>query len=158
MDGSPKHAGLNARTFLRDLVIALAVVLALVAGTTRWIAIPWVVRGSSMEPTLWDGDRVIVGLAVFRTRDPRPRDVVMLLGPGDVALVKRVAREPLAADASYPEAVLTPDSALEPTYPVLGDNPSESSDSRMFGRVPRHRIQGRVLWRYWPPSRGGRIE
>jgi signal peptidase I len=111
-----------------------------------------------MEPTLRDGDRVIVDLLVFRTRAPRPRDVVLVAGPGDVALVKRVAREPRAGDPWYPEPVLAPESALEPTYPVLGDNAPESSDSRTFGRVPRHRIRGRVAWRYWPPSRAGRIE
>ena len=111
-----------------------------------------------MEPTLRDGDRVIVDLMVYRTRAPRPRDVVVVDGPGDVTLVKRVAREPYAGGLRYPEASLTPESPLEPTYLVLGDNPPESSDSRTFGRIPRHRIRGRVAWRYWPPSRAGRIE
>jgi len=158
LDGSSKPAGLNPRAFLRDLVVVLAIVGGAVAVTTRWVAIPWIVRGSSMEPTLRDGDRIIVDLLVFRGRAPRPRDVVVVEGPGDMAIVKRVAREPNAGEAPYPESALAPESPLEPSYPVLGDNPPESSDSRTFGRVPRHRIRGRVLWRYWPPSRAGRIE
>jgi signal peptidase I len=158
LDGSADPKSLNTRAFLRDLLVALAVVGGVVVGTTRWIAIPWVVRGASMEPTLRDGDRVLVDLFVFRRREPRASDVVVVLGPGDTAMVKRVAKEPYPGSAPFPPPVLAAESALEPAYPVLGDNPPESSDSRTFGRIPRHRFRGRVVWRYWPLSRAGPIE
>jgi signal peptidase I len=38
---------------------------------------------------------------------------------------------------------------------VLGDNRGVSIDSRAFGLVPRDRILGRVMARYWPPGRAG---
>ena len=43
-------------------------------------------------------------------------------------------------------------------FRVLGDNPEASDDSRTFGPVPMHRFRGRVVFRYWPPSRFGPIE
>ena len=38
-------------------------------------------------------------------------------------------------------------------YWVLGDRPSQSTDSRTFGAVDRERIRGVVVLRYWPPGR-----
>jgi len=36
-------------------------------------------------------------------------------------------------------------------YMVLGDNRSNSADSRAFGLISRDRIQGTVIFRFWPP-------
>jgi signal peptidase I len=150
--------GLDPLRFLRDLVVVLVGTGLLVGAVTRWIAIPWQCGGSSMEPTLEDGDRVLVDLWTLRGRGPRPGEIVVLAGPGGEDLVKRVARDPYPGHDPYPPSAIPADSPLEPTYPVLGDNPPASSDSRAFGRVPLHRIRGLVVWRYWPPSRWGAIE
>ena len=110
-----------------------------------------------MEPTLRDGDRVLVDLLTLRRRLPRPGEVVVFEGPGDEDLVKRIAREPYPGKDPYPAARLATNSPLEPAFVALGDNSDESFDSRAFGRVPQHRIRGRVIWRYWPVSRAGPI-
>jgi signal peptidase I len=144
--------------FLRELCVVLACVGLVLWGVTRVLVIPWVVAGPSMEPTLADGDRVLVDLWTLRGRLPRPGEIVVASGPGDEALVKRVAREPYPGNDPYPIPILAADSPLEPTFVVLGDNPDDSRDSRAFGRLPRHRIRGRVVWRYWPLSRWGSIE
>ena len=144
--------------FLRELCIALGVAGLGIWAVTRWVAIPWVVEGPSMEPTLMEGDRVIVDLWSLRGRLPRPGSVVVFSGPGDEDLVKRVAREPYPGNDPYPPAAVGTQSPLEPSFIVLGDNPGQSRDSREFGRVPRHRIRGRVVWRYWPLSRAGAID
>ena len=149
---------MNERAFFRDLLGALAVSGLVVWATTRWVAVPWVVRGPSMDPALADGDRVLVDLLTLHRRTPRVGDIIVFAGPGGDDLVKRIAREPVAGDEPLPPAILAPDSPLEPTYVVLGDNLPSSSDSRAFGRVPRHRVRGRVALRYWPLSRCGPIE
>ncbi|HUC42459.1 MAG TPA: S26 family signal peptidase [Candidatus Sulfotelmatobacter sp.] len=150
-------APLSLGRFLRDLVLALSLVGMAGWAVTRWVAVPWVVDGRSMAPTLLPGERVIVLPRAWGHGGPEVGDVVLVEGPGGEFLVKRIARAS-AFPAGVPPAQLPPESSLEPTYPVLGDNLAESSDSRAFGAVPRHRIRGRVAWRYWPPSRLGPIE
>ncbi len=90
-----------------------------------------------MSPTLEPGDR----LMIWVTPAVRPGDLVAVLDPrgGGRRLVKRVA------DATGDLVVLR------------GDNPRVSTDSRTFGPVPRSSIQGRVLYRYSPHDRAGRL-
>jgi len=43
-------------------------------------------------------------------------------------------------------------------YFVLGDNTTNSLDSRFWGSLPRENIMGRVVFCYWPPQRFGRVQ
>jgi signal peptidase I len=43
-------------------------------------------------------------------------------------------------------------------YFVLGDNSTNSFDSRFWGSVPRANIIGRVSFCYWPLQRVGGVE
>ncbi|WP_204106337.1 MULTISPECIES: signal peptidase I [Spirulina sp. CCY15215] len=44
------------------------------------------------------------------------------------------------------------------SYLVLGDNRSNSYDSRCWGIVPYEKIIGRAAVRFWPPARMGGVE
>lgn len=109
------------------------------AGAT-WLATRLVRRlevvGQSMLPAFEPGDRLV---AVKLPR-VRPGDVVAVADPRDSGrlLVKRV-RGISAGE-------------LE----LRGDNDSASTDSRMFGPVPRSAVAGTVVYRYGPPGRSRR--
>jgi len=90
------------------------------------------VAGDSMSPALAPGDQILVDLAAYRRRGPRPGEVVLARHPyrRDARLVKRVAR--VAADGRCE---------------LAGDNPDASTDSRGFGSVPAELLLGRVVLR-----------
>jgi nickel-type superoxide dismutase maturation protease len=96
------------------------------------------VAGDSMRPTLEPGDRLLV----WRTRRAAPGTLVVVPDPRrrQRHLVKRVVR-------------VLGDGSVE----VRGDNTVASTDSRTFGRLPRAELRGRVLYRYHPPGREGRL-
>jgi signal peptidase I len=128
---------------------------------TDRLAIPWIVSGRSMEPTLMPGDIVLVDLWSYEHRRPRRGEVVLLYGPlpAEAPLVKRVAPAPPSGEAVPFDAGrwrLEGRPAQGAVW-LLGDNPDISSDSRTFGPVPLGRIRGRLVWRYWPPGRMGPI-
>ena len=94
----------------------------------------------SMEPALRPGDWLLVRrMRAGRPPRIRPGQLVIARHPGrpDLLLVKRAAR---------PEAA---------GWWLESDNPGAGAvDSRSFGPVPPHLIEGRVLLRYRPIRRG----
>ena len=100
------------------------------------------ITGESMTPALLPGDRVLVvrGLGPLRPA-VRVGDLVALMDPrgGSRIVVKRVA-------------------AIEGgRVNVRGDNEAASTDSRHFGPVDTAAIRGRVVYRYHPEHRRGRL-
>jgi signal peptidase I len=56
-----------------------------------------------------------------------------------------------------PEMIGLPDRVPPNSYLVLGDNRNNSYDSHYWGYVPREKIIGRAVVRFWPPHRVGEI-
>ena len=119
-------------------------VMAAVAATAGFLAVLRVARprrvvvtGMSMAPTLLPGDRLLV----VPSRRLRPGDLVAVPDPrrSGRLLVKRV----VALSGGLVE--------------LRGDDPRHSTDSRVFGRVPRRSVRGRVVRRYAPPARRGPV-
>lgn len=122
---------------------------ALALATAVWLVVRWrpfrvEVRGDSMIPALWPGDRA---LAVPARRPSRGHVVVVghPTRPG-FELVKRVTAVP--GDLTPDGRVLSADE-----YWVEGDNPARSTDSRQHGAVRAAQVKARVRLVYWPPSR-----
>jgi nickel-type superoxide dismutase maturation protease len=90
-----------------------------------------------MAPTLLPGDHLLLR----PTRRPRSGDIVATPDPrsGGRILVKRVRTVSAGG------------------LDLRGDNPEASTDSRTFGPVPPAAVTGRVVYRYAPPDRVGRI-
>lgn len=100
------------------------------------------VAGESMVPALLPGDRVLVWRGLGPLRPPiRVGDLVAVVDPRspDRVMVKRVAGR--AGTEVF----------------VQGDNEEASTDSRQFGPVAAAAIWGRVVYRYLPEERRGRL-
>ncbi len=151
-----------AQVVIPALVLALIVHLFLAQAT--------VVFGQSMEPNLHPHQRLIVDKISYRLHAPQRNDIVVIRLPDmDELLVKRIVALPgelveIRAGIVYVngEAVaepfphdmtpydMTPIILGPLSYFVLGDNRSNSNDSRSFGPVTLDEILGRVWLRYWP--------
>ncbi len=129
------------------------------------------VVGVSMSPTLLNSERYLLNRYVFRVRDPQPSDIVVIRDPVDRSYsVKRIiAREGdsvcvrgghvyvngmLLHEPYLPARVgtFTPIRDEERSwscgkgeYFLLGDNRDDSSDSRVYGTVPRQNILGAIV-------------
>jgi phage repressor protein C with HTH and peptisase S24 domain len=90
-----------------------------------------VVRGRSMQPTMYDGDRLLVRHGAT----PRAGDVVVVRLPGDVVAVKR--------------ATVRQDGG----WWVERDNPVEGVDSWSVGAIPGPDVIAVVRARVWPQRR-----
>jgi signal peptidase I len=102
---------------------------ALVALMVRRL-FPVRVEGRSMSPTLLPGDLIACSPA---GRPPRGGKIVVVqLTP---PVIKRVARA--TADEVF----------------LIGDNSTESTDSRSYGPVSIDHIRGVARAIYWPPAR-----
>jgi hypothetical protein len=101
-------------------------------GVTRIVA----VRGRSMEPTLYDGDLMLVSVGT------RPH-------AGRLAVVRLPGERPLSVKRL---AFLTPDG-----WWVERDNPREGVDSWQLGAVPEADVVALVIARCWPLRRGARL-
>jgi phage repressor protein C with HTH and peptisase S24 domain len=88
-----------------------------------------VVRGRSMEPTLFEGDRLVVRYGV----EPRVGRLAVIRLPGRPLAVKRVTAR------------------VDSGWWIERDNPDEGVDSWLVGVIPDRDVVGRVLLRVWPP-------
>ena len=134
---APFHSGLRAGVALAAILLAST---PFVARLARGWGLRGAVEGDSMAPLLRAGDWVLVDPDAYRTRSPRPGELVIVADPRDPqrVLVKRVAGVDTRGFLG-----------------LAGDNPAASTDSRVFGPVDPRSVRGRPWARYWPPGRAG---
>jgi len=160
------------RDLFRDFIIT--VILAVVIFFALQFALGnFVVIGSSMEPSFYEGDRVVASKLAYKLGDPERGDVIIfsppngvdedyikriIALPGEIVSVKDgvvyVDNEPL--DEPYikspPSYGFTTEIVPENEYWVLGDNRNNSNDSHTGWTVPRENIVGKAWLVIWPPD------
>jgi len=129
------------------------------------------VVGKSMSPTLGDSERYLLNRWVYHFRAPARSEVVVIEDPEDHGFaVKRVIavegetvyfkfgrvyvngqelKEPYLARGTQTYSNAASKEALfkceKGQFFLLGDNRSNSADSRIYGPVPRHSILGQII-------------
>jgi signal peptidase I len=152
------------------IAVGLFLVVNLVTARIR-------VEGNSMEPSLHDGEFVVVNRMSLLWQDPIRGDIVVFHFPldRDRRYIKRVIGLPgdvvtiHDGEVHVNDALLfEPYVAAAPTYSgewtvgegevfVLGDNRNFSSDSQNWGNLDLEDIIGKAVLVYWPPAEIGLI-
>ena len=154
------------KEFLPYFMIILVVVLI-----KTFVVSPIRVNGASMDPTLNDKDVMLLDEISYRFSDIQRFDIVVIHRE-DEYLIKRVIGLPgekikyvdgkLYVNGKYVkedfEHKKTNDFFAiidEENYFVMGDNRTNSTDSRSFGTVSRDQILGKTSLTIFPFSRFG---
>lgn len=161
---------------LLDTIKFIVLALIIVTPIRMFIAQPFIVSGSSMDPTFATGQYLIVDELSYHLGDPARGDVIILRYPNDTKkfFIKRVIglpnetleirdgavtiknkERPEGFAMNEPYIKYTKNDTMTKTlgegeYFVMGDNRAASSDSRYWGTVPRGLIVGRALVRLLP--------
>ena len=157
--------------------VAETIVIAVVAVfiVRSFIAQPFLVSGSSMEPSFNNGNYLLVDELTYHFRNPERGEVIVFKYPKDPStfFIKRVIGLPgetVKIENGQVEIykdgttqVLQEPYILQKTdvtsfektlgageYFVMGDNRNFSFDSRSWGPVPEKDLVGVVRFRLWP--------
>ncbi|MBD1935073.1 MULTISPECIES: signal peptidase I [Cyanophyceae] len=162
--------------------IGLSAILAF--GIRSFVAEARYIPSGSMLPTLQINDRLIIDKVSYKFTSPERGDIVVfnptealekqnfhdafikrVIGiPGDKVEVKggRVYVNDQALREKYideqPNYRYGPVKVPPNAYLVLGDNRNNSYDSHYWGFVPRDKIIGRAIVRFWPLNRAGEVD
>jgi signal peptidase I len=132
--------------------------------------------GPSMQPGLHENERVLVNSLAYLFQQPHRGDVIVFRPPNDLneRYIKRVIGVPgdtlqLTPSDVYVNGILLNEPYLAPTPPgytnnmepatihlgpsqyfVMGDNRTNSQDSRFFGPISQSEIIGQAEFVVWP--------
>jgi len=166
---------------LKDLFTLAFLIIVVVIPIRIFVASPFVVDGDSMYPTFENFDYLIIDEFIYNFQAPARGDVIVFRYPDNPSIfyIKRViglpgekisinrgvivvttlTGEKLSLVEPYivnEDATYTKDISLHSEeYFVMGDNRPRSSDSRIWGPLPKKNIIGRVDLRLLPIKKSG---
>ncbi len=170
--GNISQIGAWLRELIETLLLAAILFLLINTFTGRYE-----VLSVSMEPTLHEGQRLIVSKASYWLHPPERGDIIVikpLHSDADaIPLIKRVIGLPGDQVEARDGRIWVNDTAINepyiagpPNYQnrwtveagyyfVLGDNRNNSSDSHSWGVIPGANVIGKAVFRYWPLEKLG---
>jgi len=166
----------NKKESIGELVRFGLIAILIMVPIRLFVAQPFIVSGSSMFPTFFNGDYLIVDEISYRIKSPERFDVIIFRYPNEKKkfYIKRIIGLPgekveirgstvSIINQEYPDGLVleqpyvknkSDNNAIyelkENEYFVMGDNRSASSDSRYWGAVAEDLIMGRAFLRLLP--------
>lgn len=166
-----------------EILLIIVVAVGLATLFTRFVMQPYEIPSGSMEQTIEIGDRVFSEKLSYVFGEPAQGDIITFEDPSDPkrVLIKRVIAtggqtvdlrdgavyvDGVRLDEPYTQGKPSNDLNSGIQYPyvvpegyvwVMGDNRTNSADSRAFGAVNMEDITGRAVFRYWPLDRIGTL-
>jgi signal peptidase I len=152
------------KEWIKSFLIAFAIVIPI-----SYFATPAIVEGSSMQPTLYDNNVVIMEKHIKEIKhgdvivfDAKPIDdryyIKRVIGlPGDTIEIKNgivyVNNNKISENYLKSGTVTEPNMIThvpENEYFVLGDNREVSEDSRFIGTISVEKVKGLVYFKVYP--------
>ena len=165
----------NRRRFwkiIKNTIYTLIIIAAIAVLITTLVLPVLQIAGTSMEPTLNNGDIVVLlktsklhygdlcgfsysNKILIKRVIAMPGDTVVIDESGNVSVNGEVLDEPYITDKGLGECDIEfPFTVPENTYFLMGDHRSTSIDSRstVIGCIPTEQIVGKLFFRVWPLS------
>lgn len=170
---------------MKDVIKAIlpyVIILVVVVLLKVFVITPVKVNGTSMYPTLSSGDVLILNKTAYWFSDIKRFDIVVInnetLGkemikrviglPGDKIEYRDsklyVNGEEIAEEFTHKEtenfdlSKLSVTTVPEGSYFVVGDNRTDSYDSRYFGFIPQNEIEGKASLLIFPFTKLGPVK
>jgi len=169
---------IKKENFFKEIIKFALLAVIIVLPIRLFIAQPFIVSGGSMDPTFADKQYLIVDQISYRFEDPQRGDVIIFRYPLNIKkfFIKRIIGLPsetievrgskVAVTDKETEKIFTLNEPYidsrksrndqvsitlkDDEYFVMGDNRTESNDSRIWGPLKHSLIIGRPFVRLFP--------
>lgn len=171
-----------------SMLLAIAVIIIASFALRAFVFQAYEIPSGSMEETIMTGDMVFSEKISYYMEEPKEGDIVTFADPEipSRTLIKRVIATPgqtvnLIDGSVYVdgEKLIEPYTDGKPSYPlttaygttitypytvpdgelwVMGDNRTNSQDSRYFGSIPISTVSGKAIFKYWPLDHIGMLD